>query len=78
MQGMPGIGKSTFVKKLAVDWAELITGKGCDKGTDALRKFEVIVVINLREVSHCSSLRDALRSSYVFPVGGSNTAGRSP
>lgn len=70
VQGMPGIGKSTFVKKLAVDWAELITGKGCDKGTDALGKFEVIVVINLREVSHCSTLRDALRSSYVFPLEG--------
>lgn len=69
VQGMPGIGKSTFVKKLAVDWAELNAGEGCGKGRDALRKFEIVVVINLREVSHCSSLRDALRSSYIFPLG---------
>ena len=68
VQGMPGIGKSTFVKKLAVDWAELNAGEGCDKGRDALGNFEIVVVISLREVSHCSSLRDALRSSYIFPL----------
>lgn len=68
MQGMPGIGKSTFVKKLAVDWAELNAEEGCDDGRDALRKFEIVVVINLREVSHCSSLRDVLKSSCIFPL----------
>ena len=65
---MPGIGKSTFVKKLALDWAELNAGKGCDKGKDALGNFEIVLVVSLREVSRCSSLRDALRSSYIFPL----------
>ena len=68
MQGMPGIGKSTFVKKLAVDWAEHNTGEACDQRRDALGNFYIVVVIKLREVSHCSSLRDAFRSSYIFPL----------
>ena len=68
VQGMPGIGKSTFVKKLAVDWAELNTGKGCDKQRGALGNFDILVVINLREVSRCSTLRDAFRNSYIFPL----------
>lgn len=68
VQGMPGIGKSTFVKKLAVDWAELDWEERCDRRTDILRKFELAVIIKLREVSHCKTLRDALRNSYIFPA----------
>lgn len=68
VQGMPGIGKSTFVKKLAVDWATLNVEEGSDRWKEALRKFELVVIINLREVSHYSSLRDALRNSYIFPL----------
>ena len=68
VQGMPGIGKSTFVKKLAVDWAELDGQEQCQSWKNALREFELVVIINLREVSHCQSLGDALRSSYIFPA----------
>ena len=84
VQGQTGIGKSTFVKKLAVDWAELDDEKTGDehatsirkddestsrkddessstedygdrskKLTDALRKFELVVAVNLKEVSKC-------------------------
>ena len=68
VQGMPGIGKSTFVKKLAVDWAEIGGQEQCHSWKDALTEFELVVTINLREVSHCRSLGDALRSSYIFPA----------
>ena len=68
VQGMAGIGKSTFVKKLAVDWATLNAEEGSDRWKDALKKFELVVIVNLREVSHCRSLRDALRNSYIFPL----------
>ena len=68
VQGMAGIGKSTFVKKLAVDWAARNAEEGSDKWNDALKKFELVVIINLREVSRCGSLRDALTNSYIFPM----------
>ena len=101
VQGQTGIGKSTFVKKLAVDWAELDdektggkqrrledeetsqceslssggheeTSSGSDKNTntnqnDALRKFEILLVINLREVSKYQKLRDIVSHSHIFP-----------
>ena len=110
VQGQTGIGKSTFVKKLAVDWAELddeITGDTkndaltrCEDdgdghvsvGKDAtfqdnedpsrlsgkpedmsetqkesLNKFKLVLVINLKEVSKCPSLREIIHSSSIFP-----------
>ncbi|XP_020610668.1 uncharacterized protein LOC110049226 [Orbicella faveolata] len=110
VQGQTGIGKSTFVKKLAVDWAELddkITGDtkndaltrfedGRDEHVsedkeatfqdnkdpsrsrgkhedmsetqrESLKKFELVLVINLKEVSKCSSLREIVRSCSIFP-----------
>ena len=129
VQGQTGIGKSTFVKKLAVDWAELdheITGHerkdgmksfeddgykrktkqddevpsseghGEDTSSDeyedtssdeyedmpsdeeyinedisesqknALKKFELVLVVNLKEVSKCRSLQDVISQSYIF------------
>ena len=129
VQGQTGIGKSTFVKKLAVDWAELdneITGherkdemksfeddgykrktkqddeapssegRGEDASSDeyedtssdeyedmpsdeeyinedisesqknALKKFELVLVVNLKEVSKCRSLQDVISQSYIF------------
>ena len=103
VQGQTGIGKSTFVKKLAVDWAEFddeITGSDTKK--DALRKFEdagdaafqnyedpssssgkqedmnetqkeslkefeLVLAINLKEVSKCPSLREIVRGCSIFP-----------
>ncbi|KAJ7382730.1 hypothetical protein OS493_033295, partial [Desmophyllum pertusum] len=111
VQGQTGIGKSTFVKKLAVDWAELDDEKTEVKQGDvlerfenqdpdvsedneetsqdyentasededtssdeyeenqknALKKFELVLVINLKEVSKCQSLRDVISRSNIFP-----------
>ena len=107
VQGQTGIGKSTFVKKLAVDWAELDDEKNglrtddestlseddestsseddevsiisltdyqdcedCEdrskKQTDALRKFQLVVAVNLKEVSKCQSLKDVISCSSIF------------
>ena len=97
VQGQTGIGKSTFVKKLAVDWAELDDEKTGDehatsirkddestsikddessatedygdrskKLTDALRKFGLVVAVNLKEVSKCQSLKDVISHSSIF------------
>ena len=110
VQGKTGIGKSTFVKKLAVDWAELDDETTQDTKKDALtriedgedghvsegeeatfqdngdpsrsrgkhedmsetqkeplKKFELVLVINLKEVSKCRSLREIVRSCSIFP-----------
>lgn len=59
-----GIGKSTFVKKLAVDWAEL--EKIEEEKSAALKNFEVVLAIDLREVGECRDLRDVICRSNIF------------
>ena len=66
VQGQTGIGKSTFVKKLAVDWAELDDENSADKQKDVLKKFELAVVIDLKKVSKHQSLRDVISASDIF------------
>ena len=58
VQGQTGIGKSTFVKKLLVDWV--------DEQATVLKNFELVVAVNLKEVSKCQSLKDVIRFSNVF------------
>ena len=58
VQGQTGIGKSTFVKKLLVDWV--------DEYATVLKNFELVVAVNLKEVSKCQSLKDVIRLSNVF------------
>ena len=65
VQGQTGIGKSTFVKKLLVDWVEVNRGAGVEK-TAVLRNFELVVAVNLKEVSKCERLTDVIRLSNVF------------
>ena len=65
MQGQTGIGKSTFVKKLLVDWVE-VNKKTGDEQAAGLKNFELVVAINLKEVSKCQSLKDVIRLSKVF------------
>ena len=65
VQGQTGIGKSTFVKKLLVDWVEVNKGTG-DEQAAVLKNFELVVAVNLKEVSKCQSLRDVIRKSNVF------------
>ena len=66
VQGQTRIGKSTFVKKLAVDWAERDDEDMADKLKDVLKKFELAVVIDLRKVSKHQSLRDVISASHIF------------
>ena len=110
VQGQTGIGKSTFVRKLAAEWAELDDKKSEDKQGDArrrfeddanmsednevaipddedtasededtssdeyeenrenaLKKFELVICVNLKEVSKCQSLRDVISHCNIFP-----------
>ena len=66
VQGQTGIGKSTFVKKLAVDWAELDDETTGDKQKDILKTFELLLVVNLKEVSKYQSLKDVISFSSIF------------
>ena len=67
VQGETGIGKSTFVKKLAVDWAELDDAEMTQKQKDALRKFKLVLVVTLKDVSSCQTLEEIIRRSHLFP-----------
>ena len=67
VQGETGIGKSTFVKKLAVDWAELDDAEMTEEQKDALRKFKLAVVVTLKDVSSCQTLEEVIRRSHLFP-----------
>ena len=65
VQGQTGIGKSTFVKKLLVDWVEVNKGTG-DEQAAVLKNFELVVAVNLKEVSKCQSLEEVISFSNVF------------
>ena len=65
VQGQTGIGKSTFVKKLLVDWVEVNKTAG-DEQAAVLKNFELVVAVNLKEVSKCQSLKDVITLSNVF------------
>ena len=65
VQGQTGIGKSTFVKKLLVDWVGVNKGTG-DEQAAVLKNFELVVAVNLKEVSKCQNLRDVITLSNVF------------
>ena len=65
VQGKTGIGKSTFVKKLLVDWVEVNKKTGDEQAT-VLKNFELVVAVNLKEVSKCQSLKEVIRLSNVF------------
>ena len=68
VQGQTGIGKTTFVKKLALDWAQLNLDDemGYDEAAVALKKFELLVAVNLKEVSKHQSLKDVISCSNIF------------
>ena len=65
VQGQTGIGKSTFVKKLLVDWVEVNKAAG-DEQAAVLKNFELVVAVNLKEVSKRQSLKDVISFSNVF------------
>ena len=67
VQGETGIGKTTFVKKLFVDWSNLEEAKMGEEQKDALRKFHLVLAVNLKEVSECQTLEEVLSRSRLFP-----------
>ena len=67
VQGDTGIGKTTFVKKLLVDWSNLDEAKMEEEQKDALRKFDLVVSINLKEVSKCQTFEEVISRSQLFP-----------
>ena len=66
VQGQTGIGKSTFVKKLAMDWAELDENRLTDEQRAILKKFELAVIIDLKKVSKYQNFRDIISASHIF------------
>ena len=66
VQGETGIGKSTFVKKLAMDWAEHDENRLTDEQRAILKKFELAVIIDLKKVSKHKSFRDIISASHIF------------
>ena len=56
--GRPGVGKSTFCQKTAFDWAKQRKGN--------LMKFDVVLLIKLRDVCHLKDIRDVLRASELL------------
>ena len=66
VQGETGIGKTTFVKKLLVDWSNLEEAKMQDKQKEALGKFQLVVCVNLKEVSKCQTLREIIIHSRLI------------
>ena len=67
VQGETGIGKTTFVKKLLVDWSNLEKAKMDVEQKDALRKFDLVLAVNLKEVSECQTFEEVISRSRLFP-----------
>ena len=58
--GIPGIGKSTFATKIAIDW---VRGK-----KENLEKFDLLLMIPLRNVCHSKTFRNMLIEAKLFPA----------
>ena len=59
--GRPGIGKSTFAKKLAVDWSR--------GNKEILKKFAVVLLIKLRDVCNTQDLCAMLQKAELLSAG---------
>ena len=66
VQGETGIGKTTFVKKLLMDWSNLQQAKVYEERNDALKKFDLVLCINLKEVSKCQTFKEMINRSHLF------------
>ena len=56
--GKPGIGKSTFTKKLAVDWSR--------GNKEVLKRFSVVLLIKLRDVCNTKDFSDMLKKAELL------------
>lgn len=61
--GRPGIGKSTFSQKVAVDWA---SGRN-----ETLKRFDILLLIKLRDVCEIQDFPSMLKASEVLACDGS-------
>ena len=60
--GQAGVGKSTFVTKLCLDWVECEETTACEEKS-ILEKFKLVLLLKLREVSHCKTLKEVISCS---------------
>lgn len=65
--GQAGIGKSTFVTKLCLDWVEHEETSVSEEERNLLKKFQLVLHIKLRDVSHCKTLKEVIRCSDLLP-----------
>ena len=56
--GRPGIGKTTFSTKTAFDWSQ--------QRKEIPKKFDVVLLIKLRDVCDLQDVRDVLRASKLL------------
>lgn len=61
--GRPGIGKSTFSQKVAVDWAS--------GNNETLKRFDLLLLIKLRDVCRIQDFPSMLKASEVLACDGS-------
>ena len=67
VQGPAGIGKTTFTRKLAYDWAtEIASEETADKQAAVLGNFELLITVNLKDVSNFQSLQDVINHANIF------------
>ena len=62
VSGLPGIGKSTFSKKTAFDWSQ--------QEKRILLKFDLVLLIKLRDVCNMKDIRDVLKASKLLASDG--------
>ena len=60
--GRPGIGKSTFCQKLAVDWA--------NERSETLKKFDLLLLVKLRDLCGIQGVPAILEASKLFAADG--------
>ena len=61
--GRPGIGKSTFSQKVAVDWAS--------GNNETLKRFDILLLIKLRDVCRIEDFPSMVKASEVLACDGS-------
>ena len=60
--GPPGIGKTTFAKRVVFDWSH--------QGTEILKKFHLVLLIRLRDVCDLCNVPDILMAAKLLPADG--------
>ena len=60
--GPPGIGKTTFAKRVVFDWLH--------QAKEILKKFELVLLIRLRDVCELQTMPDILTAAKLLPADG--------